>query len=328
VSDYWRQLRSPLPYMPMGFDGSTPVQIPTAAGPGGLDLAALTGGAPDSTLNALVGDYLQSLGGGGGGDTGMPEMDPEQRKQLEDAIRQRFQELNQGGLNLEARPGSKLAEALATGDFSDLSQAELLQVLIALMEYAQDKNSGRGPAPQASRPNAPLAPTGSWGSNGNSYGGGGSYSGANSSAPAARGPAPAAGPIPPGSPGGVSLAESARDTAQSMNSTGWCYRGVAQAVARATGVQLTGGSAYMAADQLASNPKFIEISVSPELLKDLPPGAIVVWDRTDASPHGHISVSLGNGQEASDHIQQQMTSLRGAQNYRVFVLNEGGGQNN
>jgi hypothetical protein len=86
-------------------------------------------------------------------------------------------------------------------------------------------------------------------------------------------------------------------------------------------VQLTGGSAYQAADQLARSDRFREVSVSPDQLRSLPPGAVVVWGRTDRSPHGHISVALGNGQEASDHIQTQMTSLRGAQNYRVFVPN-------
>ncbi|MCA9552485.1 MAG: single-stranded DNA-binding protein [Myxococcales bacterium] len=46
---------------------------------------------------------------------------------------------------------------------------------------------------------------------------------------------------------------------------------------------------------------------------------IVVWGKTAASPHGHISVALGDGREASDHIQSQITSLRGATNYRVFI---------
>jgi hypothetical protein len=256
---------------------------------------------------------------------GALQLDPAKRDELERAIRDRFQQLNQSGLGLEARPGSKLAEALATGDFKDLSPEDLTQILVAMMEYAQNR---RNPGAVASQQNTPLAPSGSWGRSGNSYGGGTSTSGANSSAAPASGPAPAAGPIPAGSPNGVALATAARDVAQSMNSTGWCYRGVSTAVARATGVQLTGGSAYMAADQLASNSKFKEIRVSPDQLAKLPPGAIIVWGQTSASPHGHISVSLGNGQEASDHIQSQMTSLRGSQNYRVFVLADGGGAAN
>lgn len=128
-----------------------------------------------------------------------------------------------------------------------------------------------------------------------------------------------AGPAPGGTAAGQKLAQSAAQIAGSRNTTGWCYRGVADAVRQSMGVSLTGGSAYMAADQLANSSRFKEVKVGPGELKKLPPGAIVVWGQTGASPHGHISVALGDGREASDHIQQQMTSLRGSQNYRVFI---------
>lgn len=279
--------------------------------------AAFDGGALDAQHGELLRRIVETYTRGQLAPGQAPALDPARRAELERVIKDRFQTLNQGGLALEARPGSKLAEALATGDFRGLGMEDLVQILVALAGYAENR---RNPGTVARQQSAPLAPSGSWNSGGNSYGGGGSQTGANASAAAPRGPAPAAGPIPDGSPSGVRLAESARDTAQSMNSTGWCYRGVSTAVARATGVQLTGGSAYMAADQLAGSSKFKEISVSPDQLAKLPPGAIVVWGQTSESPHGHISVSLGNGQEASDHLQTQMTSLRGHQNYRVFVL--------
>ena len=118
---------------------------------------------------------------------------------------------------------------------------------------------------------------------------------------------------------GQKLARSAARVARRMNRTGLCYRGVKAAVRNATGVQLTGGSAYQAANQLARSDKFKEVKVSQANLKKLPPGAVVVWGKTKRSPHGHISVALGDGREASDHIQRQITSLRGARNYRVFV---------
>lgn len=308
-----------MPFIPPSFDGSTPM-IPQLQGSGGIAAApaAFESSTPDAMISQLIEQYMS-----GGGDGGMAELldnlDPAMRSELEKAIKDRFQQLNQSGLQLEARPGSKAAEALANGDLSGLSGEDLMQLLVSLAQYAQNR---RNPQQVAQQPSAPLAPTGSWGSSGNSAGGGTSYTGANANAATPRGPAPAAGPIPPGSPGGVHLAETARDVAAAQNSTGWCFKYAAQSIAEATGVQLHGASAYMAADQLAASDKFKEITVSPDQLKDLPPGAVVVWGQTDVSPHGHISVALGNGQEASDHIQDQMTSLRGHQNYRVFILNE------
>lgn len=298
------------------FPGAALQPVPGFVG----DAAPPEVGLPDAQLNQLVQAYLQRRTGQGAQGSAL-SLDPQTRAKLEQEIKDRFQALSQGGLPLEARPGSKSADALATGELGNLSAEDLLQLVMALLQFAQQR---RDAASVASQQSAPLAPTGSWGRSGNSYGGGTSQTGANAPAARASGPAPVAGPIPAGSPSGVKLAESARDVAQSMNSTGWCYRGASTAIAKATGVQLTGMSAYMAADQLAASPKFKEISVSPDQLAKLPPGAVVVWGKTAESVHGHISVALGNGQEASDHIQTQMTSLRGHQNYRVFVLKDGG----
>lgn len=237
------------------------------------------------------------------------------RKTLETAIKSLFAQLNKDGLALEARPGSKVAEALATGDLSQLQPEELAALLVALVLYRQNQDD---PSKTAGMANIPLAPRGSWGPSGNSYGGGTRHTGANTSARAPSGPAPR-GPAPGGTPSGQALARSAVSVAHRMGCTGYCFRGVKAAVKEATGVQLTGGSAYMAAGQLANSGRFNEVSVSPSNLKDLPPGAVVVWGKTDKSPHGHISVALGDGREASDHVQTQMTSLRGHQNYRVFI---------
>lgn len=246
---------------------------------------------------------------------------PVDREKLEAAIKELFQQLAQQGLPLEARPGSALAEAMATGDFSQLEDAELMQLLVLMALYGRNRHK---PGAVAGQANAAMAPRGSWpaGGGANRAGGGTQPTGANRNAAPPTGPVPPAGDIPPGTPAGQRLAMSARQVANSMNSTGWCYRGVKQAVSRATGVQLTGGSAYQAADQLAASGRFREIGVAPNQLRDLPPGAVVVWGQTDRSPHGHISVALGDGQEASDHIQAQITSLRGASNYRVFMPNE------
>lgn len=245
---------------------------------------------------------------------------PFDRAEIEKAIRELFNQLAQQGLPLEPRPGSVLAEAFATGDFSQLENGELMQLLVLLALYGQNRHR---PNSVAQQPNAGMAPRGTWGPGGvNNAGGGNQHTGMNRAADPVTGPTPPAGDIPPGTAIGQRLATTARRVANEMNSTGWCFKGVANAVAQATGVQLSGRSAYMAADQLAASDRFQEVQVSPDQLTELPPGAVVVWGRTDASPHGHISVALGNGQEASDHVQSQITSLRGASNYRVFVPRE------
>ena len=116
------------------------------------------------------------------------------------------------------------------------------------------------------------------------------------------------------------LADVAERVAERRNTRGRCYAAVAEAVRRAVGVRLSGRSAFVAADQLSDSPWFDEVGgVCPEDLPDLPAGATVVWPRTPRSPHGHIAVALGNGWEASDHIQRQLTSLRGHDDFRIFV---------
>lgn len=118
----------------------------------------------------------------------------------------------------------------------------------------------------------------------------------------------------------VKLARTAQTVAARRDTVGWCYSGVATAVSKALGVELYGKSAYQASGILARSDDFEEITaLRPSDLPKLPAGAIVVWGKTGASPNGHISVALGNGREASDHIAQQLTNLRGHTNFRVFM---------
>ena len=76
-------------------------------------------------------------------------------------------------------------------------------------------------------------------------------------------------------------------------------------------------SAYMYAKRLEGDRRFREIkNVSDAQLRKLPPGAIVVFAADGGrTKHGHIFVTLGNGLEASDHVQRIAT--HGTQ--RVFV---------
>lgn len=117
---------------------------------------------------------------------------------------------------------------------------------------------------------------------------------------------------------GQMLANQTKKIATRWNSVGKCYKAVTQAL-KSVSIYVESNSAYMAANQLSKSPKVKEVSVKQDQLKKLPAGSIVVWGKTKKSPHGHISVSLGDGREASDHIESQMTQLRGFTNYRVFV---------
>ena len=115
---------------------------------------------------------------------------------------------------------------------------------------------------------------------------------------------------------GNRIADEAYYEASSRGTYGWCYNAVADAVERVTGRFLWGAHAYQAADQFASSSHFYEVWGRD--LRTLPAGSIVVWGQ-GSSRSGHISVSLGNGQEASDHIANQMTYHYGGASARVFL---------
>lgn len=115
---------------------------------------------------------------------------------------------------------------------------------------------------------------------------------------------------------GNRIADEAYYEARSRNTIGWCYNAVADAVERITGPFLWGAHAYQAASQFASSAHFYETFDSN--LRALPAGAIVVWGK-GSSRSGHISVALGDGREASDHITSQMTYHYGGSPARIFL---------
>ncbi len=130
--------------------------------------------------------------------------------------------------------------------------------------------------------------------------------------------------VAPSHPGGYNatignqIADEAYYIASRRNTVGYCYNAAADAIEAIVGRFLWGASAYLAADQLAAHPRFTEVSVDD--LRTLPAGAIVVWGR-GSSAHGHISIALGDGREASDHIASQMTYHYGGARARVFYPN-------
>ena len=131
---------------------------------------------------------------------------------------------------------------------------------------------------------------------------------------------------------GQALAENALTT---RGTTGYCLAGVSDTMLETFGVNFGNmGSAYLAAEALRGNTPgyeelashFVEVKVNRSELANLPAGAVVVWNNnangggsnvSDAGKkHGHISISLGDGRESSDHIQDQQVN-RDAE-YTVF----------
>ncbi len=133
-------------------------------------------------------------------------------------------------------------------------------------------------------------------------------------------------------PTGQALLQSMRDNPFPPGARcGLCFRGVKHHL-RQVGVNLHGGSAFMAADQLARHPRFQEIRVSRDQLRSLPAGAIVVWDkdpsnrsRNGGKEHGHISIADGRGHEFSDKPRNQMTNY--GPRFRVFIPRDTPGAN-
>jgi peptidoglycan hydrolase-like protein with peptidoglycan-binding domain len=113
------------------------------------------------------------------------------------------------------------------------------------------------------------------------------------------------------------IADTAKSIALARGTVGWCYNAVADAIEANLPDFMYGERAWMAADQLADHPRFKEIKPPADMNK-LPVGAVVVWAK-GSSESGHISVYLGNGREASDHVADQMQSHYGGGDPRVFL---------
>jgi hypothetical protein len=119
------------------------------------------------------------------------------------------------------------------------------------------------------------------------------------------------------SPRAALLGDAAEAQATQMHSIGRCAAGNHRAL-KAVGIQDGAGDAWERARQLANDPRFTEISINASELPSLPRGAVVVWGKGDDVKDGHVSTALGDGREASDHIQRQMTSKPGKGNSSDF----------
>jgi len=106
----------------------------------------------------------------------------------------------------------------------------------------------------------------------------------------------------------VKLAKDACSVANQMDTSRYCYRGVKRALAKSR-VTLEGMSAYMAKDQLDRDDRFEKVLVTNNLVSaKLERGDVIVHPQNylpgESKPDGHIAIYLGDGKEASDHVQQ------------------------
>ncbi len=98
------------------------------------------------------------------------------------------------------------------------------------------------------------------------------------------------------SPMGAKIAQVAEHTARSMDTVGWCARGVETALGK-LGIHFSGNAADTRGF-FEHDSRFKRVSMN-----DLQPGDVVVRGASRSHGYGHIFVYLGNGMEASDHVQ-------------------------
>lgn len=206
------------------------------------------------------------------------------------------QNMNNGAMNPNALWGTAVMLAAVTELFALLGQ--MMNAPAAANNYAQ--NYQNSPAIQDASPNPARHNNRGRGSAHHS----GGHSQAASGNSAAQQAAPAGSLT--GSDFGNRFAKTAESVANKINTPGLCLKGVNDTL-QAMGLPThRRPSAYMALDDFRKDPHFKEVQVSASQLDKLPAGAVVIWDKGQNLPHGHISVALGDGREASSRVRKQL----------------------
>ena len=113
------------------------------------------------------------------------------------------------------------------------------------------------------------------------------------------------------------MAQNARVHAKSKSS-GNCALYVSNAIEE-SGIPVTRGHAFQMENNLRNNENFKEISISKDEFAKLPAGCILVYPKGVAgysSDFGHIEITLGNGETASDFLNK---NPKYSENMKVFV---------
>lgn len=120
------------------------------------------------------------------------------------------------------------------------------------------------------------------------------------------------------------LASIAHQNADRTSTLGWCAKGVMDSL-QISGLDKKGetrvAAAWMAVDTLSNSKNFQRVNIeSRKDLQNLPAGCIVVWNKGEGHPYGHITVTLGNNKAASDHIEDfDRTVKTHPQEFAVFI---------
>ena len=96
-----------------------------------------------------------------------------------------------------------------------------------------------------------------------------------------------------------SIATNALRVAEATHTSGRCYAAVSQAL-KPLSVDLHGAAAYQASPLLQQDKRFMPITITS--VDELRRGDIIVFNKSNSHPYGHISVYEGNYTEASDHV--------------------------
>lgn len=116
---------------------------------------------------------------------------------------------------------------------------------------------------------------------------------------------------------GNKLANAGRKTAKEMNGRGGCATGVKKSYNSVYGTNFS-GDAYTWDDKMRTQKNYKEVSTKDyskkeleNMLKNLPAGAVVCWEKqdrngngkldTDGEKYGHVTIADGKGGEYSDH---------------------------
>lgn len=205
-----------------------------------------------------------------------------------------------GSMDRLAPPGAM--QAPSVGSPIDLINGALGALLMLMMQLMQGQPAS--PSSQSASSPGQIDQASAPGDSSGGSSGGGSHAVRDSGSSS---PTKAAGDaMPGGSDLGSRIAKRAEANAAAYNTPGKCLQETGK-VLREFGIPVNRHpAAWQALPDLQHSDKVKEIHVSKDQLDKLPPGAIVVWDKGQGLPYGHISVALGGGREASSTVRNQL----------------------
>lgn len=110
----------------------------------------------------------------------------------------------------------------------------------------------------------------------------------------------------PASELGERLAQAAENNASIINTPGLALREISKILREFNFRVGNHSGCFQMVGDLRASPQLQEVRLPRPRLPLLPPGAIVVWDKAPGLQLGHVSISLGDGREASSTVCEQL----------------------